>query len=324
MGNYKINPEIKAASQAIVSIFETGTADKHYGKVTLLKGDSGHLTYGYAQTTLASGNLGLLLNRYINARGKLSNQIKPYIGRVINRDLSLDRDMAFRSILKKAGTDEIMQIEQERFFDDIFWNPAADAALALGAKNEIGIAFAIVFDSFIHGSWKRIRARTLSKVKPDINNPLEFFKVYVSTRKAWLAGHSNRLLRRTVYRMDAFQSLFSINEVDLLGDYKVRTINIASANLIRGAMPLVSAIDETDQTELVLMVTKPNYMSGPYIRYIQLALCEAGFITPTTGVYDENTAKSVVSFQKSRHVTSDGIVGPVTKALLLVDENKVG
>lgn len=35
----------KKAAQAIVNIFETGKVEGDYGKVTLLSGDPGHLTY---------------------------------------------------------------------------------------------------------------------------------------------------------------------------------------------------------------------------------------------------------------------------------------
>ena len=48
----------KLSIQAIVNVFETGRAHGDYGKVTLLSGDSGHLTYGRSQTTLASGKIG--------------------------------------------------------------------------------------------------------------------------------------------------------------------------------------------------------------------------------------------------------------------------
>ena len=51
----------KKAAQAVVNVFETGHARGEYGQVTLLPGDSGHLTYGRSQTTLASGNLFLLI-----------------------------------------------------------------------------------------------------------------------------------------------------------------------------------------------------------------------------------------------------------------------
>ncbi len=52
----------KRTAQAIVNIFETGRVRGDYAKVTLIPGDPGHLTYGRSQTTLASGNLHLLIN----------------------------------------------------------------------------------------------------------------------------------------------------------------------------------------------------------------------------------------------------------------------
>ena len=57
----------KKAAQAIVNIFETGRAEGEYGKVTLLPGDPGHLTYGKSQTTLTRGNLFLLIKAFFNS-----------------------------------------------------------------------------------------------------------------------------------------------------------------------------------------------------------------------------------------------------------------
>ena len=57
----------KKVAQSIVNIFETGRPRGDYGQVTLLSGDSGHLTYGRSQTTLASGNLYLLIKAYCEA-----------------------------------------------------------------------------------------------------------------------------------------------------------------------------------------------------------------------------------------------------------------
>ena len=83
----------KKAAQAIVNIFETGSARGEYGMVTLLDGDSGHLTYGRAQTTLASGNLHLLINDYCEADGAVfAAELAPYLARLESRDLGLDFD----------------------------------------------------------------------------------------------------------------------------------------------------------------------------------------------------------------------------------------
>ena len=42
----------KKTAQAIINIFETGVVLGNYGQVTLIDGDTGHLTFGRSQTTL--------------------------------------------------------------------------------------------------------------------------------------------------------------------------------------------------------------------------------------------------------------------------------
>ena len=105
----------KRSIQAIVNIFETGRALGDYGQVTLLTGDSGHLTYGRSQTTLASGNLYLLIKDYCAAPGAArADRLSPFLERLEDIDLALDRDRTFRALLEEAGGDPVMQSVQER------------------------------------------------------------------------------------------------------------------------------------------------------------------------------------------------------------------
>ena len=58
---------------------------------------SGHLTYGRSQTTLASGNLLLLLRAYVAAPGTThAAALAPFMPRVEATDLMLDTHMDFR------------------------------------------------------------------------------------------------------------------------------------------------------------------------------------------------------------------------------------
>jgi len=83
----------KSTAEAIVNVFETGSAVGDYANVTLLAGDAGHLTYGRSQTTLASGNLFLLLKAYAAAEGAaMAGDFVPFLPRVQAR---VDR-MAFQ------------------------------------------------------------------------------------------------------------------------------------------------------------------------------------------------------------------------------------
>jgi chitosanase len=82
----------KATAQAIVNVFETGRVLGNYGAVTVLKGDSGHLTYGRSQTTLGSGNLYTLLVSYCQqSSSSIAAQIQPALPRSFKRTSRLIR-----------------------------------------------------------------------------------------------------------------------------------------------------------------------------------------------------------------------------------------
>ena len=99
----------KKSAQAIVNVFETSLPQGDYSKVTLLRNDSGHLTYGRSQTTLASGNLFLLIKAYCDAPdAEFGEDLSAYLGRLEDIDLSLDRDMTLRPVLREAGGDAVI------------------------------------------------------------------------------------------------------------------------------------------------------------------------------------------------------------------------
>src|SRR5687767_9725146 len=94
----------KRTAQAIVNIFETGTARGVYAAVTLLPGDAGHLTYGRSQTTLGSGNLHTLIADYVAAPGaRFAAELAGYLPRLSAIDFGLDQDFVFRGLLARAG-----------------------------------------------------------------------------------------------------------------------------------------------------------------------------------------------------------------------------
>jgi len=115
----------KKTAQGIVNIFETGRLLGNDGAVTVVAGDTGHLSYGRSQTTLASGGLFILINDYCNATGaQFAGALRPFLNRLQNIDLSLDNDMDLRSILANAGAGPVMQQVQDLFFDQTYWATA--------------------------------------------------------------------------------------------------------------------------------------------------------------------------------------------------------
>jgi chitosanase len=204
----------KRTIQAIVNVFETGRPAGDYTNVTLLPGDPGHLTYGRSQTTLASGGLWRLVATYCAAAaGKSAEDLRDYLPRLEARDVTLDHDARFRALLREAGADAVMQRAQDQFFDRAYWEPALVAARGLGVSSALGAG--VVYDSFIHGAWGRLRDATTARVglpsaaqqSGAAADERAWVREYVALRRDWLAGHANPVLRHAVYRMDTFVAL---------------------------------------------------------------------------------------------------------------------
>src|SRR4051794_41034038 len=123
----------KATIAAIVNVFETGRPRGNYSAIAVMKGDTGHLSYGRSQVSLGSGKLFELLERYCQEdTAKFKNDLRPLLPRFQRRDTSLDQDDGTKALLKQAGTDPVMQCTQDQFFNDNFLGPACRSAADFG------------------------------------------------------------------------------------------------------------------------------------------------------------------------------------------------
>lgn len=305
-------PLQKAAAQAIVNIFETGSVRGDYGDVTLIPGDSGQLTYGRSQTTLASGNLFLLIQAYCaRSDGAFSKAMAPYLPALEARDPSLNNDLSFREMLKDAGADPVMQDVQDAFFDQVYWEPAVRSTDALGARTALGTA--IVYDSTVHGSWAHVRDLTRQRYGElaDIGEDL-WIPHYVDTRRDWLANFPNPLLHKTVYRMDAFKKIITAGNWKLNVPLIVRGQTI-TADALTSNVP-ISIPAETSPRRLLRL--KTPMLTGDDVTWLQQRLTQAGFKATASGTFDQSTDEAVRAFQKASNLKPDGVVGPVTRAAL--------
>lgn len=301
----------KNTAQAIVNIFETGKPLGDYGNVTVLKGDTGHLTYGRSQTTLASGNLALLLHAYCDANGLLSDSLRPYLPAVDRRDTKLDNNEKVKALLREAGNDPVMKRIQDEFFDMVYWGPALKSADYIGVNKALGIT--VIYDSKIHGSYYEMRGLTNQRYgeAKDIGEE-EWIKAYVSVRRDWLANHSNTLLRKTVYRMDSFKELIKGDKWELSLPLTVRNVVVAEELFIPAYVP-PAVISAADVNERVLFLTKPM-MRGEDVKKLQRALKLSG--REIDGVFGKATDAAVREFQRIHGLKVDGKVGPATWAEL--------
>lgn len=296
----------KRTAQAIVNIFETGSPWGDYGSVTVSRGDAGHLTYGRAQTTLASGNLHRLIRSYCESPGaRCAGPLSAYLERLERCDLSLDTETVLHDHLREAGRDLTMRCLQDRFFDEHFWVPACAAASSLGLST--ALAASVVYDSFIHGSWARMRDETNRLGRPETLGERRWVGNYVNTRRRWLAGHRNPILRLTTYRMDCFVDLTKKANWTLALPLRVRGFEL-TRELLEG--------DPPEPVRTLRLANPP--MAGADVRGMQEALNRLRVPCNVSGVFDRDTAAAVKRFQKSRGLSADGVVGAATRAALKV------
>lgn len=302
----------RRTAQAIVNIFETGRPLGEYGQVTLLPNDSGHLTYGRSQTTLASGGLHLLIKAYCEAPGaQFVAPLHEYLDRLAACDVALDHDTTFRNLLHAAGDDTVMHEVQDRFFDRVYWAPSVQDADALGIASALGAC--VVYDSRVHGSWRALRDRTAARHGAVAAlGERAWISRYVSERRDWLATHQNTLLHRTVYRMDAFRELIDADRWDLPLPLRVRGVLIEEGALLAASPLRVSA--QAPEERALLLRTPP--LRGADVEAVQRALAMAGVPVSVDGVFGPQTAAAVRRFQEKQNLTVDGIVGPATRAAL--------
>ncbi|MGA1870863.1 MAG: peptidoglycan-binding protein [bacterium] len=301
----------KKTAQAIVNIFETGQPKGDYGMVTLLAGDPGHLTYGRTQTTLASGNLYILIKAYCESSdAECASELKNYLTRLANRDTSLDYEARLRSLLCQAGDDPVMKEVQDRFFDRVYWDPCIQAANYMHIESGLGVC--VVYDSKIHGSWVLMRDRTIEQhgAVKDIGEN-RWVEHYVSVRRKWLADHRILILRKTTYRMDTFRKLIGEERWSLDLPFYVRGIKIDEEVLDEGPI----RVSAQDVEERLLFLQTP-YMQGDDIRTIQKALKNSGFKITVDGIFGSATDDAVRKFQRKHKMKVDGIVGPATRSAL--------
>lgn len=293
----------KKTAEGIVNIFETNEVLGNYGQVTVIEGDTGHLTFGRSQTTLGSGNLYKLIIRYCdNGGARFPERLKPYLSRFEGKDITLDVDVKLHNVLRATADDVVMRDTQDQFFDQEYWQPAAAAAERERLLSPLGVA--VVYDSFVHGSWGKMRDRTTE----DYGSASEigeerWVQAYVTTRRAWLAGSSNEALRKTLYRMDAFQRLIDNECWHLNLPLVVRDKEISEATL--AATPSGCYIGPQPGSR-ILAVEQP-LSRGLDVRLVQLGLSDRDIGIKADGIFGQASQRCVRQYQSANGLPVTGV-----------------
>jgi chitosanase len=309
------NTQIKTA-KSILNILETGEVRGNYGSVTLIEGDTGHLTFGRSQTTLSSGGLSKLLEQYCsNSGARFAARLNPYLRMVAERDINLDVDYKFHNILRATADDPVMRDTQDHFFDTEYWQPSEHDASVSGISSALGVA--LVYDGHVQGNWGKIYDRTNSQAGNIYElGEQNWLKSYVRIRRAWLAGNIREDLKSTVYRMDAFQRLIDQGYWGLELPLVVRETEISTASLSvnpRGCYDGPQPGTRSLSLEIPLL-------RGLDVRLIQLALSDLGMDIKADGIYGQTSAKLMKAYQQNSGLPVTGAADISLIARLCLNE----
>ncbi len=293
----------KRTAQSIINIFETGSVLGDYGNVTVIAGDTGHLTFGRSQTTLGSGNLADLMRRYCrNPGARFATRLEAFLERIEAKDLMLDADPKLHNILRASADDPVMRESQDLFFDQVYWQPAERIATQLGITTPLGIA--VVYDSTVHGSWKLVRDRTLQEAGTVAAlGERRWIRAYVDVRFDWLHNHSRADLRATIYRMEAFRRLIDQQFWGLELPLVVRGLEISAATL--HATP-PGCYDGPAPGSRILSLQSP-LIRGLDVRLVQLGLSDHGADIKADGVFGQTSSKRIAEYQVAHSLPPTGI-----------------
>lgn len=292
----------QTTARAIVNVFETGRVLGRYAAIAVLKGDSGHLSYGRSQAALGSGVLFDLLDVYCQKpAASCADALRPYLPRLKNRDVTLDGNQDFRNLLVRAATDDpVMRITQDQFFDSRYLAPACRAADTLGIGEPLGIT--VIYDSLIQGGWGLVKEKVGAVTT---RGARDWVQRYIDARRTWL-GTLKAPLPSTIYRMDAFDSLIKSDKWNLDLPMTVHNVNIT---------PEALTADVPDQgARRTLTLTTP-YLRGADVALVQQRLQERQRPITPDGVYGAFTAKLVERWQSDNNIHETG-VGPATRLSL--------
>jgi hypothetical protein len=204
-GGINLTPSQRLICERVINVFETGSTRGDYSNISIYPDGPNRIrqiTYGRAQTTEYS-HLRELVQMYVDASGKYSEDLRPYVP-LIGRTALVNND-AFKSLLRRAGReDSVMAQTQDVFFDRAYFQPALTWANGHGFTQALSML--VIYDSFIHsgGILDFLRARFREQPPVDGGDEKVWISEYVQARNDWLATNSRQVLRPTVYRTKCF------------------------------------------------------------------------------------------------------------------------
>ena len=234
-------PAWRSTIWAITAVFESGRPAGNPAAYQTY--DSGIISYGKHQATLASGNLWRILEAYFQrSRTPTSNALRnEYAERVRNGDASLRDDPRIKELLLQAANEPAMSAAQDSVFDSNFYQPAIQRAQDLGIKTPLGLA--CIYDTRIQGGLKTVLGGIAAKLGGEgligksgpagVITEDVWIDTFLNEREAFLNRIANKAesegrsadanaLRISVFRVQELRTLAQTGNYGLSGQFKVR------------------------------------------------------------------------------------------------------
>ncbi len=203
------DPKFVSLIRRVLSVAETGRVEWNPSSVEVFADDN-RFTPPRKQVTLSvgftegGGNLKKVLKRYIDKGGASALTFAPYLA-TMGSGPTLANDPKFIKALKEAGKEAAMVEAQHECFEELYLEPAFAWAKRHGFT--LPLSFMVIADSFLHsGSMLDFLMAKFPEKKPkDGGDERAWLQAYLKARQEWLAAHSNRVLRNTVYRVKCYR-----------------------------------------------------------------------------------------------------------------------
>lgn len=226
----------------ITGIFESGKVGGN--PAAYQNKDSGIVSYGAHQVTLASGNLGRVLSKYFQASQSAASQAlqQEFFGRVQALDPNLRNDGRFKELLLEAAKEPAMLKAQDDIFAEGFFNPAVSQTEKLGLRTPLGLA--CIYDTRIqHGAggsdflFGLVQKRLNGQPGQNGITETQWLRVFLEEREALLGRLADKsekngdsvsanFLRTSTFRVRELRALLEANNVGLKGKFTVRGLQI--------------------------------------------------------------------------------------------------
>ncbi len=204
----------------ILNVFEndSGSPNTEYDKLYLYGDGPGNIR----QVTLArgytecGGALWKVFEYYAASGGKNGEKLLSYKKDSCKGLLARNKEF-LNLIISSAREEESMRKAQDDVFDDLYWNPMYKQFTEWGFKEPLSLA--VFADSKLHsGGMLKFLMNSFPEKKPAFGGNEEvWIRQYVDARHRWLANHSNRILRGTIYRTSFFKEELNEDNWDLSG-----------------------------------------------------------------------------------------------------------